>query len=363
MTRVDHSAMMRRVRLAEVWLAVIVVFGAALVGRIIVAGPLFGHEITVKVMIPEAAGLHARSDVSYRGQHIGTVTAVDLTATGVQATLKLQGDVDVPRNSEIVVANLSAVGEQYVDIRPRTAAGPFLADGSEVNLDKTALPVPTWQVLAHTQRLLRRVDTADLRTIAREVRAIFGSGEVDLPGLVDELDRTLDMVERLSPDVLGLVREGEKPLKTLHDLSPAVRSLLANSRAITAQLAKSNATIARLIDQGATLVPIVLSDFKSTSPVLVKLLDDGTPVAAMARAHLPGLAHWFAWGPDQLVAMADGTRDGSARVIFVLTAADNCHYGPIVSPYQRKVTMPMTARCTTVDPHIQQRGSQNVPRP
>ncbi|GGO93915.1 hypothetical protein GCM10011584_33710 [Nocardioides phosphati] len=355
--------MTRRVHIAEVWLAVIVVVGAAIVGRIIISGPLFADHVNVSVDLPEAAGLHKHSDVSYRGQHIGSVTRVVLTSSGVRAVLRLEGDVEVPRNSAFVVANLSAVGEQYVDIRPRTVDGPFLADGEKVTLDASALPMPTWKVLADTQRLLRRIDTADLRTIAREVRAIFGDGETDLPALMDEVDRTLGLIETISPDVLALVREGETPLRAVHDLDPAVRTLLANARAITGQLAKSNATIARLIDEGATLIPVISKDFDSATPALVQMLDDGTPVAAMARAHLPGLLHWYRWGPGQMVAMSDATRGGSARVILVVTTAKNCIYGPQVSPYQHHVPLPLGARCTTVGPHIQQRGSQYVPRP
>lgn len=355
--------MLRRVRLAEIWLAFIVVVGAAIVGRTIVSGPIFEDPITVSVNLPEAAGLHARSDVSYRGQHIGLVTAVDLVEGGVRATLQIDGDVDIPEDSEIVVANLSAVGEQYVDIRPRTASGPFLADGDVVTRDASALAIPTWQVLGHTEQLLRRIDTEDLRTISREVRAIFGSGDADLPGLMTELERTLGLVEGLSPTVLSLVRSGEKPLRAVDDLSPSVRTLMKNSRAITEQLAKSNQTIAQLIDQGATLIPVVLKDFDSVAPVLVRMLDDGTPVAAMARAHLPGLLHWYRWGPDQLVAMADATRDRSGHVILVVTTAENCRYGPEVSPFERNAPLPIAARCTTVDPYIQQRGSQYVPRP
>lgn len=363
MARVDHRGLSRRVRLAEIVLALIVVVGGAVVARLIVAGPLFADTIQVTVDLPGAAGLHKRSDVSYRGQHIGIVTDVQLTDEGVRATLELEEGTRIPRDTEVVVANLSAVGEQYVDFRPRRDAGPFLTDGASITLDRSSLPTPTWQVLRHTQQMLRRIDTADLRTIAREVNTIFGGGEVDLPGLATEMERTLGMLQRVTPTALSLVRLAEKPLATWHDLDPELRGFASDARSVTAQLQRSNRTIASLIDQGATLIPVVVEDFRSVEPVLVRLLDDGTPVAAMARRHLPGLLHWYAWGPRQLVAMAESTRDGSGHVILVVTSADNCHYGPEVSPHQRDVPLPLAARCTTEAPHIQQRGSQNVPRP
>lgn len=363
MARVDHRTMTRRVRLAEVVLAVIVVVGALLVGERIVSGSLFSDRYRVSVELPEAAGLHRRSDVAYRGQHIGTVLRVELTDAGVRATLEIDEGVRIPTDAEVRVANLSAVGEQYVDFRPRTARGPFLADGAVIRAGRDALPVPTWQVLTHTRGLLERVDTRDLATIAREINAVFGGGDVDLPGVAAELGRTVSMLERLSPDLFRLLRDAETPLRTFDELEPELRTFVANSRSITDQLRRSNPTIARLLEQGATLVPVLTEEFTGLEPVLVRLLDDGTPVAAMARQHLPGLRHWYRWGPDQLVAMADSTRDGSGHVVLVLENPTNCRYGADVSPFQRDVALPLTARCTTVDPHVQQRGSQNVPSP
>jgi len=363
MARIGYHAMERRVRLAEALLAFIVVVGAVVVGRTMVAGPLFAGAFTVNVDLPGAAGLHEHADVSYRGQHIGTVTAVKLTTAGIRATLHIENDIPIPRDTDVVVSNLSAVGEQYVDFRPRTAAGPFLTDGATIRAGASSLPVPTWQVLAHSQQLLSRVDTDDLQTITHEVNAIFGSGDANLPGLLDEVERTLGVLERITPPVLLLVSNGEKPLATIDDLSPEIRTLVKNSRKITKQLRKSNPTIKKLLDEGSVLIPVVVKEFDAVSPILVRLLDDGTPVAAMAKAHLPGLLQWYEWGPDQLVAMADATRNKSAHVILVITFADNCHYGKETSPFQEKAKLPLTARCTTVDPHVQQRGSQYAPSP
>lgn len=361
MSRPDQLALRRRTRLAEGVLAAIVVLGAVVVGSSIVSGPLFSRPYDLRVDLPDAAGLHVRSDVAYRGQHVGTVTAVELTASGVRATLAIDEGVQIPRDTEVVVANLSAVGEQYVDLRPRTDAGPFLADGSVLDASRAVLPLPTWRVLADTQHLLRRIDVRDIRTISREVEAVFGHGDVDLVGLAREVGRTMTVLEDLSPRVFALLAHAQTPLRTMDDLSPELRTFVGNALRISERLRRVDPVIARLIDQGALVIPIVTEGFRSTQPILVDLLADGTPVAVMARAHLPGLLHWYTWGPRQMVAMAAATRSGTGHVILVPTPAKNCRYGPEVSPYQRNVPLPLSARCTTVSPRIQQRGSQNVP--
>lgn len=361
MARLTHNALKRRVHVAQGLLAFILVAGAAVVGHLIVAGPLFGHSIEVNLDMPNAAGLHPRSDVSYRGQHVGSVTRIDLTADGLRAKIKLDGAVRIPSDTDVIVADLSAVGEQYVDFRPRSASGPYLADGSTVVAGPSDLPLPTWQLLTHAKSLLSQIKTSDIETIGREVQAIFGGGGVDLAGLMTEVHNTLGMVRQLTPTTLALLQDAHTPLGTFANLSPSVVTLMRNSRAITAQLRKSNPTIAKLIDQGNVLVPVIVQDFHSVSPILVKLLDDGTPVAAMARSHVPGLQHWFQWGPSQLQAMAASERDDTAHVILVVTPANNCHYGASVSPFDQNPPLPLAARCTTVDPHMQQRGSQYVP--
>lgn len=363
MSRLDQQALRRRTHLAQAVLAVIVVVGAAVVGQSIVSGPVFSSPYHVIVDLPEAAGLHERSDVAYRGQHIGLVSKVQLTGRGVRATLRIDDGVKIPRDSQFVVANLSAVGEQYLDVRPRTAQGPFLADGAVVAADDAVLPLPTWQLLADTQHVLRRIDVADIRTISREVSEVFGHGDVGLPDLVEQISRTMDLAEQLSPQVFSLLGDSARPLQTMADLSPQVRQFVANARTIAAALREANPAIGQLIDQGAVVVPVVADQFHQMSPVLVSLLESGTPVAQMARAHLPGLQHWYVWTPRQLEAMATATRNGSGHVVLVITPAKNCHYGTDVSPYQRDVALPLSAQCTTVAPDVQQRGAQNVPRP
>jgi len=362
MSRLDERAMARRVRLAEAVLAVIVVLGALLVANsILTGGGLFGSTYHVKVMLANAGGLHDRSDVTYRGQYIGTVSDVHLTPTGVEADLSLNSSVSVPTNSEIVVADLSAVGEQYLDIRPRTAAGPFLHDGSVI-AQAVVTPLPAWQVFAGVQRLLSQISPSDLASISREVGAIFKPGDVNLSAFAHEVDTTLSWVNQLSPTAFALLEQARKPLSTLANLSPEFRTFALNARSLAQALRASDPTLARLIDQGAIVLPMVTDLVQQTTPVVVQLMADGTPLAVMAARHLPGLRSWYQFTPTQLRAMATATRDGTAWTVLVLTPANNCLYGPTVSPYQRDVSLPTSAKCTTHDPHLQQRGSQYVPQ-
>jgi len=269
--------------------------------------------------------------------------------------------VKVPVDAEFVVADLSAVGEQYLDIRPRTSAGPYLKDGSVIT-QPVVTPLPAWQVFAGVQKLLKQVDPADIATISRETQAIFGPGDVNLSAFAHEVNTTFTWVNKLSPTVFAMIEEGKTPLSTLSDLAPDFRTFALNARTLTQTLKANDPALAKLIDQGATVLPVVTDMVDQITPVLVKLTDDGTPVAVMASQHLRGLKSWYKWTPDQLKAMSSATRDNHAWTVLVLTTANNCFYGPVGTPYSTKGDLPLSAKCTTKDPHVQQRGSQYVPK-
>jgi len=83
-------------------------------------------KMTVTLELPESGGLYRFSNVTYRGVQMGKVTGIGLTPTGAKATLSLDTSPKIPANVQADVRSISAVGEQYVDLRPRTDSGPYL---------------------------------------------------------------------------------------------------------------------------------------------------------------------------------------------------------------------------------------------
>ena len=362
MARVSQASLSQRVRIAEILLVVIVVVGAIMVTNAVVGvGGLMGSTYQVTVELSNAAGLHDNSDVTYRGQYIGTVKQVRLDKNGVIATLTIEDSVKIPVNTQVVVADLSAVGEQYLDFRPNTDSGPYLGDRSVIATNITT-PLPTWQVFADVQRLVGNIAPTDIESISRQVTAIFGPGDVDLSSLTNEVIGTLHIADKLSAAAFSIIDNAQAPLSTLADLAPDMRTFAINARSLANALRAADPTLASLLERGAIVVPVVSSLVSQLTPVVVKLLADGTPVAVMAARHIPGLKHWFQFGPGQLSAMASATRDGSGWVILAISPANNCLYGPQISAYQKNTSLPLSARCTTVNPHIQQRGAQYVPQ-
>ena len=80
---------------------------------------------TVQMELANAGGIFPQADVTYRGVSVGRVGAVRLTSTGVEADLNISNSAPpIPADLQASVADLSAVGEQYVNLRPATSSGP-----------------------------------------------------------------------------------------------------------------------------------------------------------------------------------------------------------------------------------------------
>ncbi|MBM7519349.1 MlaD family protein [Nocardioides nitrophenolicus] len=360
----------RRIRVAQSLILVILVGGVVYVADTVVGGSLFRHPYAVSVELPQAAGLHEGSVVTYRGQRIGEVTEVRLSAkpgVGVVARLEIESGVRVPRDSAMEVRNLSAVGEQYLDVRPTTDQGPFLADGATVPVSATSVPLAVPDVLAHAQRLMSHLDVADVRTIATETAAIFGDGEqdVDLRSLAIELESAFAMLRRLEPDLTELAKQARTPLTTVADLSPEIRRLSADLEAVARSLAEATPAIRDTVTTAIDLMPRLERWWRAAAPALRRMLRAGVPLTEMAATHLRGLQHWLDWAPVQADVMAGSTRDGSGRVVLVPRVLKNCVYDRSVQRDIQDTSRrePRTdVRCTDPPKGTQGRGSAEVPQ-
>lgn len=201
--------------------------------------------------LADSGGIFTNAEVTYRGVPVGTVGDLHLTADGVHVDLMLDNDgPGIPASARAVVANRSAIGEQYVDLQPDTAAGPYLTDGSVIARDRTAVPVPVEQVLGSVNALVRTVPVESLTTALTELgRAFDGRGD-DLQALVDSTVSLSEAGLAALPQTTALLRDSRTVLETQSDQASAIRQFSADVNRISEQLEGSDADLRRLIDTG-----------------------------------------------------------------------------------------------------------------
>ena len=106
-----------RTQLVVFTLASIIGIAAVVVGYLQAPTLLGIGRMTVKLELPSTGGLYRFANVTYRGVQIGKVTDVQPTRGGAVATLSLQSSPKIPADLQANVQSVSAVGEQFVDIR------------------------------------------------------------------------------------------------------------------------------------------------------------------------------------------------------------------------------------------------------
>ena len=72
--------------------------------------------------LAQSGGIFVGAEVTYRGVTVGKVEGLRLSGDGVLVDARLDRGTEVPKDTEAVVENRSAVGEQYLDLQPRTLA-------------------------------------------------------------------------------------------------------------------------------------------------------------------------------------------------------------------------------------------------
>ena len=101
-------------------LAVVIVVGVYYIVFNIMQYHITSQPFPVTVVMPTAGGLYTGADVTYRGVQVGTVTALDLQPGNVAVKLAIQAGQQIPDNGPVRVKELSALGEQYLDLQPTT---------------------------------------------------------------------------------------------------------------------------------------------------------------------------------------------------------------------------------------------------
>lgn len=256
----------RRVRLQIIAFVVIALVGVSYAGfRYAGIDRLFGPRgYAINVSLADSGGIFTGAEVTYRGVTIGRVGPLTLSKDGVSVELDIDSnDTQVPANAEAVVADRSAVGEQYVDLRPSTDSGPYLAAGATIPQARTATPPPVQGLLTNLDNLASSVPTQSLQTVVDELDTAFQGTGPNLQTLLDTTSSFTQAAAQNLPQTTRLLADSNTVLQTQLDKSSDILSFSHSLAQLAAQLKSSDGDIRKLITnapQAADQIDGVLRD-------------------------------------------------------------------------------------------------------
>ncbi|MER7685235.1 MlaD family protein [Streptomyces sp. NPDC097610] len=252
---------------------------------------VLGRGYSVQADFADSGGIFPGAEVTYRGVPVGRVGALRLTGSdGVSVALDIRdGTPRIPADTLAVVANRSAVGEQYVDLQPRTSHGPYLLDGSAIPRGSTRVPLPTTDLVLSLDRLVNSVGKDDLRITVDELGKAFSGTGPNLSRLVDSGNALVESASESLPQTISLIEDSRKVLKTQSDQGSSIKSFAHDLAALTAQLKSSDGDLRKLIGNATPAAQQVNSLLKNISPRLSVLLANLISGGQVTLANLPGV--------------------------------------------------------------------------
>jgi phospholipid/cholesterol/gamma-HCH transport system substrate-binding protein len=286
---------------------------------------LLDRGYTVRADFADSGGIFSGAEVTYRGVPVGRVGALRLTGSeGVSVALEIEdGAPRIPADTLAVVANRSAVGEQYVDLQPRRSGGPYLLDGSAIPREDTRVPLPVTDMVVSLDRLVTSVGKEDLRITVDELGEAFSGTGPHLSRLVDSGNALVESASDSLPETISLIEDSRKVLKTQADQGSSIKSFSRDLAALTAELKSSDGDLRRLIGNAVPAGQEVNSLLRSTRPHLPVLLANLISGGQVTVARLPGVEQALVTFP--VVVAGSHTvipGDGTTHFGLVLNADD-----------------------------------------
>jgi phospholipid/cholesterol/gamma-HCH transport system substrate-binding protein len=140
-------------------------------------------HINVSMEVADTNGLVVNSNVLLRGVPIGKVTKIQSSAAAATVDFYIDGRFRVPVDSEVRLENLSALGESYIGLFPRSEKGGTLQDGQRIATESVRQPASISELATSVVRVLNQLDPGQLERIIGEADSALPPANAVLPNL------------------------------------------------------------------------------------------------------------------------------------------------------------------------------------
>jgi phospholipid/cholesterol/gamma-HCH transport system substrate-binding protein len=334
---------------------------------------VYDSSYQVTAQFAQSGGIFTGAEVAYRGVKVGQVSDMELTRDGVDVVLNIDKSRDrIPADTLALVANKSAVGEQYVDLEPRVDSGPYLRDGSRISTPDTAVPKSTIEVLTSVDQFVNSVPQDDLRTVVSELGAGFKDAGPDLARIIDTSNSFIKAASDNFEVTTALIRDSNTVLRTQADKGSAIKSFAQNLALFSGVVADNDQALRALIDNGSATANELRTFLEQNQVDLGSLINNLVTTGQVVVKHLDGVRQILVLFPYEVAngyTVTAKSADGyDARFGFILNPVPPvCHQGYDPKEWRSPTDgsnkpMDTDAHCSEPPSKSNARGAQNIPR-
>ncbi len=333
---------------------------------------------TVVAHFEKSGGIFSKAEVTYRGVNIGEVERLVLTDDGVDVHLGIENEWDtIPSDTFALVGNKSAVGEQYVELQPRTdpeETDDYLVEDSEIAMGDTDTPLETDTLLTNLSTTVGSVNLPALQTTVSELGAAFAGTGKNLQRLIDSGNSFIEAANDNFDTTTTLIRDGNTVLNGQVASESALRTFATDLSRFSEALANADGDLRQVIDTGSFTATQLRTFIEANRVELGGLIRNLTTTGEIVVKRLPGVQQvlvlypYVVEGGFTVVSKTPQTGLFDAHFGMIITDSKPCYRGYIPiedrrTPNERNdIPMAEDARCAEPATMSNPRGEQNVPK-
>jgi phospholipid/cholesterol/gamma-HCH transport system substrate-binding protein len=275
-------------------LTVFVLVGALAVGYglfdLLGVQRLFDHPTEVRAVFADPQGIYPLADVDLLGVHVGSVQQVRPGPHAASTVvMELDHGARVPADVAAQVSSKSAIGEQYVELVPRSPGGRLLQDGDTIPLARTTSPPDLGSLIGHVDDLVKSVPIRSLRTTLSEGSLALQGFPATFGRVLQDSDQLSASAERNADDLIALIRSARTVLDTQVALGGRTKAYAASLAELSTQLRALDPTFDRVFVRGVATGQQVSGLLRDNQAALPVMLNNLVSLTTLGDRHLAGI--------------------------------------------------------------------------
>ena len=238
---------------------------------------------------------------------IGTISDIELDGWNARATMCLEDDQDIPKNSEAVVRSTSLLGEKFIDLRPTAEEPPYLEDGDVIDVDRTSKATELEDVFARLATILGTGNLEKLNQFTSAQAKILRNHAGDLRTVLSDLKSFTDVLASSKEDLGMAVDSLDSVSRTVLDDSGVLKDFIRSFADSSGVLANQKTALQDLLFSLERFSDISAQLLRETEAGLNSQFDDLRPVLRVAVRNsqnlskgLRTLARFTQWFPESM---------------------------------------------------------------
>ncbi len=264
--------------------ALVLVLGTAYIAFSVLHWRPLADYRTVTMKLDNSNQLLPDSAVLLRGVKVGNVETISREDGKVVVKFRYDGKYKIPSNTGLRVEQLSAVGEPYIDFRPDTLEGPYLADGATIDTAKIKEPLSLPETFKLISGLTSNINSADLGGITETLADATSNTQGSLPNISQAGDLLAATLTSRMPNIRRMMENTQNYQSDMDwlpsavaDFGPANRTFIVKD----VEVLKALDSLMNRIGGGPDmLTKIVNPNLMKIAPNTSKLLSNLGPMTA-----------------------------------------------------------------------------------